>query len=61
MKDVDRMGNTLPLSWLNMKTGGRMDQRSLAEKALEGRQCQGKQSDQERMDGPGQPDLTLMV
>lgn len=40
MKDVDRMGNTLALSWLNVKTGGRMDQRSLAEKALEGRQAE---------------------
>lgn len=54
MKDVDRMGNTLALSWLIVKTAGKLGQRSSVEKALEGKQCQGKQSDQERMNGPRQ-------
>ena len=36
MKDVDRMGNTMALSWLNVKTGGKMGQRSSAEKEKAG-------------------------
>lgn len=39
MKDVDRMGNTLALSWLIVKTAGKLGQRSSVEKALEGKQC----------------------